>query len=365
MKAKTKIIKAILWSKLKRQPYKLNFAITSACNSRCKTCNVGVNFQKDPTITKNDLSLSEIETILKQMPKSFSWISFSGGEPFLRKDLPEICRFALKYLPNLALISIPSNGLLTEEITRQTERIIKLNPPNLFLNFSLDGPEEVHDQIRGLKGAFRKTWNTYNKILTFSKQHKNLSVNLEVTISKYNLDYLASFLEKLIQDKHKITVTIAHQGHLYKNTKARVDFTQLNHNHQKLSKIIKIVNRNLNLTTPNDLIENRYLSEIENFYAHPKRQPLPCIALESSLAIDAQGNLHPCFMWEKTLGNIRNEKYNLETFLNNRKQIIRETQKVINSSRCPNCWTPCEAYQSIINSFFSLQIFKRLAHLRV
>jgi len=351
MQGKTKIVKSILLSKIQKQPYKLNFAITSICNSQCKTCNVWKTFKNNPKIIKDDLTIKEIKLIFKNLPKNLVWISFSGGEPFLRKDLAEICQTAVENIPSLGLISIPSNGLLENKIVKTTKKILSLPLKNLFLNFSLDGPEKIHDEIRGIKGAFKKTWSTYEKILTFSKKEPRLHVNLETTISKYNLDYLEEFFQKLIASDHKITVTIAHTGYLYKNIKSNKKFTRLNHDGEKLKKIVKIVKNTLSLTSPIDLIEKAYLDKIPKFYKNPRKQPLPCIALKNSIAIDAHGNIIPCFMWGKILGNIKDFDYSLKKFLIEKQEKIEQTKELIKKEKCPNCWTPCEAYQNIISSF--------------
>lgn len=351
MNHQAKIIKSILLAKIKKQPYKLNFAITSACNSRCKTCNVWQEFSNNPRKIKNDLTLLEIEKIFRNLPKSIAWLALSGGEPFLRKDLTEICQAAVKNIPNLGLISIPSNGLATDQIVKEIKKILSLPLKNLFLNFSIDGPEKIHDKIRGLEGAFKTTWITYLKILGLSKTNPKLHVNIETTVSKYNLNYLAKFFPKLTNDGHKITVTIAHTGYLYKNYIKADDFTKLNHDSEKLKGIIKIVKKNLSFASPLDLIQRFYLDNILKYYQNPKKQPLPCIALKSSLAMDARGNITPCFMWGKILGNIRDFDYNLRDFLKNNHFGIEKVWNEIRSENCPNCWTPCEAYQSIINSF--------------
>jgi len=107
MQEKTKIIRSFLAAKALKKPYKINFSITSACNSRCQTCNVWREFKKNPNITKSDLSLKEIEKIFKTFPKSIIWLSLSGGEPFLRDDLVLICKKAVENIPSLCLISIP------------------------------------------------------------------------------------------------------------------------------------------------------------------------------------------------------------------------------------------------------------------
>lgn len=356
MQGKTEIIKSIFLSKMKKQPYKLNFAVTSACNSRCKTCDVWKVFQRNPEIIKDDLSLREIELIFKNLPSNFVWLSLSGGEPFLRKDLVDICQAAVENIPSLGLISIPSNGLLTKEILGKTEKTLSLSLKNLFLNFSIDGPEKIHDEVRGIKDGFKKTWATYEKILALSQREPRLSVNLETTISKYNFNYIENFFKELVADGHKITVTIAHTGYLYKNTEGDKEFTRLDNDGGKLKTIIEIVKKSLNFTSPVDLIERIYLSQILKFYENPRRQPLPCIALENSLSLDQKGNIIPCFMWGKILGNIRDFDYNLKKFLKEKREEIKATRKLIRKEKCPNCWTPCEAYQSIINSFLSSRL---------
>lgn len=360
MQGKIKIAKSIFLSRIKKQPYKLNFAITSACNSRCKTCNVWQAFQKNPQVIKNNLSLGEIKLIFKNFSPHLTWLSLSGGEPFLRKDLVAICQAALENIPNLGLISIPSNGLLEKIIIKQTKKILSLPIKNIFLNFSLDGPEAIHDKIRGVKGGYKKTWSAYQKILNLSKKHPKLHVNLETTISKFNLSFLEKFFTDLVKKGHKITITLAHTGYLYKNVDGNSNFTQLNHDGEKLKRIIKIVEKGLSRASPVNLIEKIYLEKIPKFYQKPKEQPLPCIALKSSFALDAQGNITPCFMWGKILGNIRDYDYNFKKFWQENLKEIKEVRKLIVKEKCPNCWTPCEAYQSIIGSLpiylFSLSI---------
>lgn len=355
MQAKTKIAKSIFISLVKEQPYKLNFTITSACNSRCQTCNVWQVFKDDPNLVGNDLKLNEIRLIFKNLPNSIVWLSLSGGEPFLREDLFEICKAAVENISPLRLISIPSNGLLTEKILNTTKKILSLPLQNLFLNFSLDGPEPIHDQIRGIKGGFEKTWSTYEQILALFKNEPRLYANLETTISKYNIDYLEVFLKELVEDGHKITVTIAHTGYLYKNTSGNKGFTKLDHDLEKLNKILKIVKRSLGIS-PVDIIEKIYLEKILGFYKNPQKQPLPCIALKSSIALDSRGNLTPCFMWEKILGNTKDYNYNLKQFFKQEKYEVEKIRNLIKKEKCPNCWTPCEAYQSIINGLFSRQL---------
>jgi radical SAM protein with 4Fe4S-binding SPASM domain len=356
MKEKKKIIKKLALSKIKGSYYKLNYAITSKCNSRCRTCNVWKDYLKNPKIADNDLSLEEITRIFSKLPGDIFWLSLSGGEPFLRDDLAQICQAAVEKIPSLSLISIPSNGLLENIILEKTKKILQSPLPNLFLNFSLDGPEKIHDQIRGISGAFRKTWSTYGKVLQLTRRDPRLAVNLETTISQYNINYLEDFFRKLVKNGHKITVTIAHSGYLYKNIKDDKKFTKLN-NGKRIERIIEIVKTSLSPFSPVDLIERAYLSRIPEYYLNRKKKPLSCTALRSSFALDPKGQITPCFMWDYSLGNIKDFDYNFKKFFEKKRKEILKAKKLIENGFCPNCWTPCEAYQSIIQGMMDLKVF--------
>lgn len=350
MRKEIRFLKSIFSSKLRKTPYKLNFAITSACDSRCLTCNVGRLFQENPKVINEELTSQEITTLFENLPPTITWISFSGGEPFLRSDLLEIVSLAIKKISNLSVISIPSNGLNTGRIIKTVKKILKLNPPQLFLNFSLDGPPEIHNKIRGIKNGYKKTWRTYQSVKKLSQKHDNLHVNLEITISELNIDYLADFCERLVREREKITITIAHRGFLYKNE----DNNSIILNKRalgKIKKIIQIIDRSLGWFLPPELVEKLYLKKIPQYLQNPKRQVLPCTALNASCALDSFGNITPCFIWGEVLGNIRSEKGGLLEIL--KKPRTKKIAEQIREGKCPNCWTPCEAYQAIIWTFIT------------
>src|SRR3546814_262929 len=82
-------------------PPVLIFTITTRCNMACRHC--GDDVWGDP---RNDLSLDEIAKFSAELGTIES-LALGGGEPFLRKDLAEICRlFAVNN--RVTAISIPS-----------------------------------------------------------------------------------------------------------------------------------------------------------------------------------------------------------------------------------------------------------------
>lgn len=80
-------------------------------------------------------------------------------------------------------------------------------------------------------------------------------------------------------------------------------------------------------------------------YYETHQSPLPCAALSSSCFIDAYWNLFPCSIWDKKMGNLRQNGFDLKTLWeSDRRRGLRE--EVI-AERCSHCWTPREAYPEI------------------
>ncbi len=153
----------------------------------------------------------------------------------------------------------------------KTKQILKLPLKNLFLNFPLNGLPPLHDKIRGLPRSFQKTWSTYQKILALSKKEPRLSINIETTISAYNINHLKSFLKKLTKNGHQVTITLAHTGYLYKSTPTNKKFTQLEQSKKKIKKITNLIKKNLAFTSPLGLIQRLYLDKMPSFPKKAKK----------------------------------------------------------------------------------------------
>ena len=105
-------------------PITLTHSVTFACQSKCKTCNIGHRWLENPKISDNDLSLEEIEKIYKSIGTIY-FFNISGGEPFLRKDLPSIVELAMKYLKP-GIVHTPTNALMPVKIKKQVIEILEI-----------------------------------------------------------------------------------------------------------------------------------------------------------------------------------------------------------------------------------------------
>jgi radical SAM protein with 4Fe4S-binding SPASM domain len=105
---------------------------------------------------------------------------------------------------------------------------------------------------------------------------------------------------------------------------------------------------------PISFLEGSYLKRIDT-YLLTGLTPIPCHALRSSCFMDPSGNIFPCSMYQRILGNIRDHDYRLLSIWKSESAV--QVQREIEDFHCPQCWTPCEAYQSILGNL-APRIFK-------
>lgn len=321
-------------------PYKLTYAITYRCNYHCKTCNI---WQRKPG---NELTFGEIRTFFKTSNR-FSWVHLTGGEIFLRKDLLDIAEAIMTECPNLLMLNFPTNGFLTDRIVSTVEKIAALKPPKFFITISMDGDETLNDEIRGVKGGWKR------QIETFKQLHDipGVDVALGMTLSTYNADKFEQTFQAAKRECEWMTyedfhVNIFHTSYYYGNE-------DLNLSEQENERLIQEVNtytalRGMKLH-PISFLEHSYLKRIEQ-YIRSGKTPIRCHALRSSCFIDPTGNVYPCGMYNRILGNIRDYSYNISPIWHSDDS--KKVQQEIWNYQCPQCWTPCEAYQSILGDFF-------------
>jgi len=327
-------------------PYELNFAITYKCNSRCTICNIWREK------SENELSLREIEKFVKKID-FIHWVRLTGGEPFLRRDYVQIVKILKKNLPNLFMLTTPTNGLLTELILEKVKEVLKFFDKRYVITVSLDGPPIIHDKIRGVKGSWNKAVETYNKLKTLEKDNKNFKVFFGYTISPHNVD----FFEKTVKEVKKFVPDITFDDfHInlfqtsniyYKNLDKKIDKKFISQAKKEIEKILKLREKKDIVSS----IENKYL-ELGKEYLKTGKMPIKCNVFNLSSFIDPSGNVFPCTVFDRNLGNLRDNDYHLKKILSSEKakKVIEE----ITNGNCPQCWTPCEAHQMIISNWLKL-----------
>ena len=165
-----------------RLPLYLIAFVTYRCNSRCRTCFYHQELNRPES---SDPPLENWLRLARSLDH-LGWLHISGGEPFLRTDLPQLVHAFYSHT-GVRRVGIPTNCLLTERIIGQTTQMLS-ELPGLELNLvlSLDGLPATHDYLRGVKDNYAKTMVTIQKLVELKKRFPGLSLNACTVLNNKN-----------------------------------------------------------------------------------------------------------------------------------------------------------------------------------
>ena len=163
-------------------PVNITVSVSYRCNSRCKTCNVWL-------LPNDDLTVDEWDRSFQSLGRAPYWFTFSGGEPTLRKDLPEMVASAYRHC-RPGIINIPTNGIQDKIIPGRVEQILASCPESeVIINLSLDGVGENHDRVRGVKGNFERAMRTYAGLKDLKSRYPNFTLGVHSVLSNFTIDW--------------------------------------------------------------------------------------------------------------------------------------------------------------------------------
>ncbi|MBF0296235.1 MAG: radical SAM protein [Magnetococcales bacterium] len=322
------------------KPYKLTWAVTWRCNSRCRACRI---WQTNPGA---ELAPEELQRLLRHAD-DLAWIDLTGGEPFLRPDLAELTAVILERFPHLYHLHLPSNGVAPDLVIRGIEAILAQKPNFLTITLSLDGPPERHDALRGVAGNWRDTLAIYRHFAAHPRP--NLRLFFGFTLSAFNAGMLADAMRAVQEalpgtDHRQWHLNLAHHSHYYQNTGVVLRDPASEALMPGDLDRLRLAKRR-DWFDPVALLERLYLARAKAFL-RTRATPLPCQALRASLFMTPDGTCHPCSIWEFSLGNVREFGYDLRALLEGAR--AREARERIRAGDCPQCWTPCDAIPTIL-----------------
>ncbi|MDE1762263.1 MAG: radical SAM protein [Candidatus Micrarchaeota archaeon] len=342
------------FSRLDR-PYKLNFAITMWCQSRCMTCNI---WQLRP---KGELTIDEIREFARKNT-SFRWIGLTGGEPFLRSDIVEIVKAFKENSKGLYLLTMPTNSLCNQEtVVKKLAQILELGIPKVVITLSLDGHRELHDKVRGVQGNYDKVISMYKALTELRKTHKNLSFVFGYTISKINEGQFQRTYDEVKREIPQITYNDFHinVAQLSNNYYHNTDDSIVADRGIALGELENIFKNSSAEITPMKIIERQFLRGLIEF-VRTGEAPRKCRSLDASLFMDNMGNIYPSIMWDRKVANLREIGYDLSKVWNG--EDASQIRSIIDQGMDPIHWTSCEAYQSIVGSALGQRRAKRAVH---
>jgi len=280
-------------------PLLISWALTHRCSQHCLYCKIW-KLHCSELNTKQAISiieqLSALGTIL---------ICFSGGEPLLRDDIGDILDYTHK---KRILFDISSNGLLVKQKIRQIKnaRLVCL---------SLDGPQNIHDKIRG-NGSYVKVIEA--AILV---QKQNIPVYFRTVLSKMNLGSIDDILN--LSRKMKIKIIFQPTTSIYYGNGEQNQCTP------PVKDYRNIIDRLIKEKEEGDQYIQNPLRVLKYLRKWPISARIPCVSGKVFFHIFPNGKISPC-IWGK------NPKY-----IRGRSCLTLGLAKAIESTseeKCEGCW---------------------------
>jgi len=338
-------------------PLQIIFEITYRCNCRCVMCpiygahNEGGKRLNELFASQQELSTDEIKEIIAQLNAiGVRIINFTGGEPTLRHDFAEIAEYAHNLNKDLS-INLTSNG----DVILKDEDIEKLVKSINTINFSLDGPQKIHDEIRKKEDCFRNLMANVDRVNYFKRRSelKTPRLNFCCTVSKNNENHLAELvgicneknaalvispvfftspeLESATGKLLKLDCSPKRESHSLCASLINVDKDALYGEIKKAKRLavkLKVPFVNVFLNSRKDIVKRFY--DISHHFANR------CFYPWYASRIDPYGNVYCCSI-SLVMGNLRKNKF-MEIWQNKKYNDFRSSLKSAGIfPRCTKC----------------------------
>lgn len=313
-------------------PLKVQWDILYRCNSRCITCDRWQTLEG----TAN-MPLEREKRLLDELADlgTFS-VAFSGGEPFLRKDIFELFRYARQVG---LTTSVNSNGLLITDAIAET--IVESGLDMIYL--SLDGGRpETNDYIRGVKGSFEKTFAAIERLQRARRDRPKIFINC--TVNNRNVDELVDLVQRArAAGVDGITIQPAHSCEGMEFTLPD-DLTLSDASIPRFQEQLAILMRDFPDMFP---MMDEYFAHFETFVKNPAElYRYRCVAAYTSVQIHPNGDVYACPTAFEKMGNLKEASFR-DIWFSKRADDLRGR---IKAGKHPLCWFTCVAPASIFLS---------------
>lgn len=304
-------------------PSYISWNVTEKCNLNCSFCSYGYDKRKG----NDELTFDEGKKLLNQASKLGVYgFCFTGGEPFARKDIFDLIKYAKQ---KGLFVNLNSNGAYLE---KHSERILKSGLDSLTVSIDSLNPK-VHDSMRGVSGCYNKILKGIER-LKRSRKKNGIKLGVRLVISKENQEEIFAF---------------------YKNWKERVDFVRFQ---PMFNSIIEDSNFKVNESAKKNLevnpdivkeqfdkifkfdssFDSLYNRGIVKYYTNLEqlKKSNVCCAGNITLKVSAKGDVFMCSQMFGKVGNILQDSlYDIWTskIIEKRRMFLKRSR-----NRC-FCWT--------------------------
>lgn len=258
------------------------------------------------------MTVEEWDKVFSSLGRAPFYMTFTGGEPFLRKDLDEMVIRAYRHC-RPEVITIPTNGMLTKRTINMVARICQECPSsNIGINLSLDGVGDEHDDIRGVAGNWQLSMETWKQLKELQQTYSNLVLTIHTVISRFNAHRFIEIQEGLsfLEPDSYITEVAEERVELdtvgWRITPKPEDYDEIA---DFLSEQARQAPAS-GLARFTQALRAQYY-QIAKRFLHERDQVIPCYAGWASAHIAPNGDLWSCCIRAEPVGNLRDHDYNL------------------------------------------------------
>lgn len=282
--------------------------ITYRCNARCTMCEVW----KNPTRPEAEIGL---ETIQK-LPSMF-FCNITGGEPFVRRDVPEIVEILRRKAQRIV---ISTNGYFTDRIVSLCAKY-----PDIGIRISIEGLQATNDAVRGIPEGFERGMKTLDELRGIGIK----DIGVGMTVQDRNAEDLVPLYQLARRFNYEFATATVHNSHYFHKWDNAIQDTE------KVSReFARLITLLLRSGRPKDW-GRAYFNYGLLHYIRGRRRILPCEMGQDAFFLDPWGDVLACNgMDEKaSMGNLRNHTWE-EIWESERAQEIRRAV----SGCTKNCW---------------------------
>jgi Fe-coproporphyrin III synthase len=297
-------------------------AITYRCNARCAMCGIW----KSPPVAELP------PATYAKLPASLRDVNLTGGEPFLRDDLPEIHAAVRSACPRARTV-VSTNGLLTDRIVPSVRAMAKVEP-GLGVAVSVDGPPEIHDRMRGVPGAYERALATVRGL----QQAGFRNLRLAFTATQENPNCLGHVYALARQLGVEFTCALQHTSEHYFHVQAsnvRPAAVEIR------KEFAPAIRGELHSLSPKRWARAYFMDGLCRFAAGRGR-PLPCRAGRDFFFMTPSGDVFTCNAAPFQMGNLNRQSF--DQIWNSLEASNARTR----AAACPTgCWMICTARTAV------------------
>lgn len=277
-------------------PRAMHLLATGKCHARCIMCGI---WKADPE-KKPDLTLMQWDRVFAD--RLFSRLEFagiSGGEPFLRPDLPELLALLHRHSPHLRRLSITTSGTVPEKMEKALERLVSYCLNNrllLDISVSQHGLGQVFERITGVPQASEKARKAFD-ILKSYRLKGELTLSINAVLLRENLGQARQLAAWALEQDIPISFAVGEQRARFRNQEMADAFVP-NEDHGKLLVILRELGDELSARSLHSL---RY-RDLVRMMEKGSPRTLPCYYALGGFVLGHDAQLYYC-SHSRTIGN--------------------------------------------------------------